>query len=110
MNKFRLMSTMVILAIFFSFANVSPAVATANSWTPAGSMTIDRQFHTATLLANGKVLVAGGFKYETGPNVASAELYDPTTNTWTTAASMTIDRSQHTATLLANGKVLVAGG
>ena len=48
----------------------------ANTWSPAGSMTTARYYHTATLLPNGRVLVAGG--YGDGRSyLASAELYDP---------------------------------
>ena len=65
--------------------------------------------HTATLLANGKVLVAGGYN-ENGSDLASAELYDPATGTWSPTGSLGTARDSHTATLLTNGKVLVAGG
>ena len=64
-----------------------------------------RNQHTATLLANGKVLVAGG-----GDNLATAELYDPATGTWTFTGSLNAGRGAHTAALLSDGKVLVAGG
>jgi hypothetical protein len=64
-----------------------------------------RNFHTATLLPNGKVLVAGGFNLGT-----SAELYDPATDTWTVTGSLRVARAGSPATLLPNGKVLVAGG
>ncbi len=64
--------------------------------------------HTATLLPNGKVLVAGGFG-SSGP-LASAELYDPATGPWSPTGSLATARYVHTATLLPNGKVLVAGG
>jgi hypothetical protein len=64
--------------------------------------------HTATLLPDGKVLVAGGV--DNIRAVASAELYDPATGTWAATGSMTTSRVGHTATLLPDGKVLVAGG
>lgn len=78
-------------------------------WTVTGSMATVRREHTATLLQNGKVLVAGGFNNAIG-EVATAELYDPTTGTWTNTGNLSIARHGHTATLLPNGKVLVAGG
>ena len=87
----------------------SPADAQAASWSPASSMTTARVAHTATRLANGKVLVAGGGA-GLFASLASAELYDPASNTWSSAGSMSIARSGHTATLLAGGKILVTGG
>jgi len=78
-----------------------------DTWSPAGSMSAIRSAHTATLLDNGKVLVAGGY---TGSPIAGAELYDPAADTWSPAAALNIGRWGHTATLLGNGKVLVAGG
>jgi len=60
------------------------------------------------LLANGKVLVAGG-NFGNG-TVTSAELYDPATGTWTFTGSLNTAREEHTATLLPGGKVLVAAG
>src|SRR5205814_793375 len=67
-----------------------------------------RTEHTATLLPNGKVLVAGGAT--SGGVFASAELYDPASGTWTATGSLNTGRLDHTATLLPNGMVLVAGG
>jgi N-acetylneuraminic acid mutarotase len=80
-----------------------------NIWSPAGAMSTTRAFATATLLPNGKVLVAGGNAFSGGLQ-SSADLYDPANNTWSIAASMTTARQSHTATLLPNGKVLVTGG
>ncbi len=80
-----------------------------NTWTSAGSMATARGNQTAaTLLGNGKVLVAGGS--DSSGILSSAELYDPTSNTWSDAASMSWARHSYCATLLANGKVLVEGG
>ena len=86
------------------------ALAQVNpSWVSTGSLNIPRSDHTATLLSNGKVLVAGGFWDAIGFH-ETAELYDPTTGTWNFTGSLNAFRSDHTATLLPNGKVLVAGG
>ena len=79
-------------------------------WTATGSMAEARAAHTATLLGDGDVLVAGGTTRFEGPDLSSAELYDPDTGTWTVTGSMSEARVRPTATLLANGKVLVAGG
>src|SRR5882724_9558163 len=81
----------------------------SGTWTFTGSLNTARYPHTATLLPNGMVLVAGGF--DTSLNALdSAELYDPASGTWTVTGSLNIGRTYHTATLLPNGMVLVAGG
>jgi N-acetylneuraminic acid mutarotase len=79
------------------------------AWTTTGSMEAARSNHTATLLLNGQVLVAGGKGIDDNTILASAELYDPATGVWTATGSMNGHRSEHTATLLPNGQVLVAG-
>ena len=73
-----------------------------------GSMRDGRYYHTATVLSNGKVLVAGGSTYSA--SLASADVYDPAAGTWSSAGNMTMPRDQHTAVLLPNGKVLITGG
>jgi hypothetical protein len=79
--------------------------------TPIPNMNNKRALHTATRLADGRVLVVGGedpfLDFEP---LATAEIYDPTLNTWTYTDSLSKGRDQHTATLLQDGRVLVTGG
>jgi WD40 repeat protein len=104
----------------------SESVVTANlfdsksaSFSPTGHMLNARSWHTATLLNDGKVLVAGGgiyfFVNGSRPHsvftpIASAELYDPIAGSFASAGDMTSARSSQTATLLKDGSVLVTGG
>jgi hypothetical protein len=76
-------------------------------------MIAPREQHSATVLANGTVLIAGGLVfsgYSASGFRSSAEIYDPVAGTFTWVANMTNARYNHTATLLLNGKVLIAGG
>src|SRR5205823_2686018 len=86
---------------------LSYPVLVDSSWVPTGNLITARFRHTATLLPNGKVLVAGG---NNGAALSSTELYDPASGTWTATGSLGTARARHTATLLPSGKVLVAGG
>lgn len=79
----------------------------AGEWRSTGDLNTGRDLHTATLLQNGNVLVAGGIGFE---NLDSAELYDAATGMWSRTGNLVAARYWHTATLLQNGKVLVAGG
>jgi N-acetylneuraminic acid mutarotase len=74
----------------------------------AAPLTTARYYHTATLLTNGKVLVAGG--EDLAGEIATAEIYDPATNLWSPAGTLVTPRHRHTVTLLPNGKVLIVGG
>jgi hypothetical protein len=80
----------------------------AHTFTAVGALNFPRQNHTATLLANGKVLIAAGII--NAVLVPSAELYDPVAQTFANTGNLNAGRQYHTATLLSSGKVLVAGG
>ena len=106
----------LLLALCLGLAGCGPA-ARVGSFAPTGSLTTGRQGHTATLLNDGRVLIAGGGNTDTSVGnkatytyLASAELYDPASGTFSLTGSMTTPRSGHTATLLDDGRVLIAGG
>lgn len=109
------------LAVAALFCSPATDAFAAIGWQPTGSLSVPRADHTATLLEDGSVLVAGG----RSPNFsteASAELYDPSTGRWTTLPPMSSARYDHTASLLDGpacsaamppswcGDVLVVGG
>jgi len=88
-----------------------------NTWSTTGSLSVARQDHTATLLSDGRVLVAGGMNLNLGePDdlifevLRSAEVYDPSSGTWSPTGDMANVRTEHSATLLLDGRVLIAGG
>jgi len=80
---------------------------TSGTFSTTGSLAAARYQHTATLLPNGEVLIAGG---SNSGYLSSAELYDPASGTFNTAGPLATARAVFTATLLPNGKVLIAGG
>lgn len=79
------------------------------SFTPTLPMSSVRYFHTATLLENGQVLVAGG-SIGRFDDLATAELFDPATNSFTPTGSMGNTRASHAAHRIPGGEVLVYGG
>jgi hypothetical protein len=91
----------------------TPTLRPTGTFVATGNMTHPRTEATAILLADGKVLIAGGVDAVGIPvfvYVASAELYDPATHKFTRTGSMTTTRGGATATLLSDGRVLIVGG
>jgi N-acetylneuraminic acid mutarotase len=89
-----------------------PAQAKATdlgAWAPAPNLLEGHVAHTATLLKDGRVLIAGGTDGH-GVATAGCELFDPKANRWIRAGNMISARAAHSATLLADGNVLVIGG
>src|SRR2546426_1611805 len=99
---------MISTTLFTGLAEQAFAQSAGPSWSYTGSLNTARSGYTATLLRNGKVLVAGDSN--AAGALASADLYDPSTGTWSVTGNLNFPRTGHSATLLQNGKVLVAGG
>ncbi len=78
------------------------------TFTPTGEMTTARQWHSATLLPDGRVLIVGGLS-EARSFPSSSEVYDPVTGKFTRSGNMTAPHYWHSANLLSNGKVLISG-
>lgn len=89
--------------------HVSRPKTSFGSVIPARDMVEPRSGHTATLLPNGKVLIAGGMR-RNQDFYRSAELYDPATGKFQPTGEMSMGRVGHVAVLLHSGKVLIAGG
>lgn len=86
---------------------ITVVAAQVGEWLPGDAMNEGRARHTATLLADGRVLVAAGNRKRA---LSSAELYDASANSWTRTGSLGQSRQAHSATLLSDGRVLAAGG
>ena len=112
----RLQDGTVLVVGGYATATGNTALATGEmydpatqSWRTVGNLNQARAFHTATLLNDGTLLVAGGFGGSVFFPLDSAEIYNPTTGIWTATGTMLVADALHTATLLQNNKVLVAG-
>jgi streptogramin lyase len=85
---------------------------TSDSFSTPGSMTARRAFHSATLQANGQVLLAGG-ENDTGL-LSSTEYFDPTSDSFVTSLSnplvLSVARDQHTGVRMFDGRTLLSGG
>jgi hypothetical protein len=97
----KIVAALVVMAV--------PTLAASRGWTVAPPLGTMRTYHTATRLADGRVLVACGWD-SASVDLASAEVFDPVTATWSLTGPMSWGRNVATATLLQSGKVLVAGG
>ena len=113
MIRFRRISLFLTISVVViataAFRASSAAVPRAGSVTAALPMLEPRSGHTATLLPNGKVLIAGGMR-RNQDFYKSAELYDPSSGKFTATGEMTLGRVGQVAVLLRSGKVLIAGG
>lgn len=116
--KNRLVSLGFVL-IFFTATSCQAQIARSNEnksnqaetgiISTIQDMNKSRAAHTATVLENGKVLIAGGFNSDEN-GMASTEIFDPATGTFSAGAHLSEKRASHTATLLPSEKVLIAGG
>jgi hypothetical protein len=100
-NRIAIPSLVVAAALAF----VQPCAGLSFEFRETDSLAMVHSNAPATLLASGRVLIAGG-----GSPIADAELYTPRRGTWSATGSLNAARRSHTATLLPNGQVLVAGG
>jgi Kelch motif len=92
-NLVRVSISMATLGLV---ASAAIPVFASGTFQNTGSLNVARIDHTATLLANGEVLVAGGDNNTTG-YLSSAEVYNHSTGKWTHTDSMTVPREGHGA-------------
>jgi hypothetical protein len=104
----RVRQWLVVLLSTLAASLLARASGLPGVWAETGGLAVPRTQHTAALLADGRVLAAGGITY--GGTTATAEIYDPASGTWTPTGSMATPRSRQTQTRLRDGRVLVTGG
>jgi len=101
-------ANVILVLVLGLFGRAAAVAQPPGTFRPTGDMIIGRANHTATLLRNGRVLIAGG---TTGSSITtSAELYDPITGIFSATGAMATARRSHVATVLPDGRVLIAGG
>jgi hypothetical protein len=98
------------LALLLCVIAVTGYAQSPGTFTATAIMNVNRSGHTATLLRNGKVLIAGGNSRAGGHPVTSAELYDPSTGKFTLTGEMIAIEEGHSAIPLPDGRVLIVGG
>jgi N-acetylneuraminic acid mutarotase len=101
-------SSLIVIAAVLVLAMNGVAFAASGTWASAASVHTPRDGHTATLLPNGNVVVAGG--EDNNQALASTEVYSSLTGSWTVSGSLNTARSNASAILLPSGSILVAGG
>src|SRR5437870_10520306 len=107
----NLLMTLLVLGVPISTKLIllNARAATSQQVLATDPLSVPRRDHTATLLPNGTVLIAGGLDASNAV-VASAEVYDPSAKAFSSVGDMRAARVGHTVTLLSDGRVLVAGG
>src|SRR5437868_10143058 len=105
--KSDLRKILVLALATLTFIPINAHGATTGSFTLVESLKQFRRLHTATLLADGRVLVAGGVPFS---QAAISEVFDPTTQSWRNSGPLAVGREFHTATLLQDGRVVATGG
>ena len=103
-----LASAKIMYVVALALAASTLSFAASGTWTDIANLHNARESHTATLLPNGNVVVAGG--QGSGNVIANTEVYSPTTGAWTTSGNLNTARASANAVLLPSASVMVAGG
>jgi len=116
-SMFKRWGRFVLVSLGFWLSAALPQAARAQTWATNTPLQVARWSHTATLLNDNTVLVAGGLVVNavidgnfTSADTNAVEIYDPAADTTTPVEPMNTSRHQHRATLLPSGRVLVSGG